>query len=159
MPSKKRKPKAKETTAITTGPTLVPQAHGGALNSGGTPGNKGGRPPDEWKAMLAHLTTRARTIGAASKILKNPDHPAYNGLLKWASARAYPELEPQLIAAKLRASVSNTPAPVGGITINFNFIQEGARFAEEPNVHGQEIESLGAEVTAPKKNGNGNGAH
>ena len=36
-----------ERTAKTTGITKIPQPHGGTLNSGGTPGNRGGgRPPD-----------------------------------------------------------------------------------------------------------------
>jgi hypothetical protein len=40
---------------------LIPQAHGGALNSGGTPGNKGGagRPPSAIRAqMREHLDSK-----------------------------------------------------------------------------------------------------
>ena len=38
-----------KTTEPTTGMAIVPQEHGGALNAGGTPGNKGGdgRPPSK----------------------------------------------------------------------------------------------------------------
>lgn len=41
-------------------PDLVPQEHGGALLSGGVPGNKGGtgRPPDEFKQWLAETLNR-----------------------------------------------------------------------------------------------------
>jgi len=44
--SKSGNKKPQKTTAKTT--ALVPQAHGGALRTGGTPGNRGGsgRPPD-----------------------------------------------------------------------------------------------------------------
>lgn len=47
-------PRRRKTTAPTTGVTKVPQPHGGALNSGGTPGNRGGlgRPSSEIKARL-----------------------------------------------------------------------------------------------------------
>lgn len=41
--------KAKKSNGKSNGVTLVPQEHGGALNSGGTPGHKGagGRPPSK----------------------------------------------------------------------------------------------------------------
>lgn len=46
----------RKTTAVTTGrqPHKIPQPHGGALNSGGTPGNAGGlgRPASDIKARL-----------------------------------------------------------------------------------------------------------
>lgn len=51
--------KGRETTAQATAITKVTQPHGGALNSGGTPGNKGGpgRPPgvirDKFRQLLA----------------------------------------------------------------------------------------------------------
>ena len=41
-PAKAKKKKRDTTTEKTTGVELVAQEHGGALNSGGTPGNKGG---------------------------------------------------------------------------------------------------------------------
>ena len=44
-----------QTTEQTTAPTKIPQPHGGALNSGGTPGNKGGRPLNEFKARMREL--------------------------------------------------------------------------------------------------------
>ncbi len=56
-------------------PTLVPQARGGALLSGGKPGNRGGgRPKDALRAALlagaASALTRLFEIAAAS-----PSHP------------------------------------------------------------------------------------
>lgn len=148
MPSKKRKPKAK-TSVESSGPTeveLVPQPHGGALQVG-NPGNRGGgRPPDEWKALLAKLSSRAKTVGALGRILRDPDHQHFANAFKYVNSRSYPELEPVIIAAKLRASVSNTPAPVGGITINFNFVAEGTRYVEPAEV-----------VSKPNGSGNGNG--
>lgn len=47
---------SRKTTGKTTAPQKVPQEHGGALNSGGTPGNAGGgRLPDEYKDWLNTL--------------------------------------------------------------------------------------------------------
>lgn len=49
-----RKPKnSGENTGTPTKPKQIPQPHGGALNSGGVPGNKGGtgRPPNEVRAL------------------------------------------------------------------------------------------------------------
>jgi hypothetical protein len=68
----------------------VPQPHGGALNAGGTPGNKGGgRPKDEFKAICQRLASRDETIEAVTKILESPRHPAYLGALKWATENGY----------------------------------------------------------------------
>lgn len=48
----KKRPK---TTAKTT-VRKTPQPHGGALNAGGTPGNRGGgRPPDEYRKLLSEI--------------------------------------------------------------------------------------------------------
>ena len=68
-------------------PQLIPQPRGGALRRG-NPGNwGGGRPPDEFRAMCRELACSARD--AAQIILKNPNHPAYVGALKWASEHGY----------------------------------------------------------------------
>jgi hypothetical protein len=64
---------AGETTATSTKPAKIRQAHGGALNSGGTKGNKGGRPPsavrDACRADFDKLRPILKTIalGHASK--------------------------------------------------------------------------------------------
>lgn len=144
MPAKKRPRKAKRIPAkfpeLPPAP-MVAQPHGGALRVG-NPGGGGGRPPDEWKALLARLATRAKTVGALGIILRDPNHQHFANAFKYVNSRSYPELEPVIIAAKLRASASNNPAPVGGLTINFNFQAEGPRFGEvaaaleEPNGNG-----------------------
>jgi hypothetical protein len=53
--------RTKKQRAITTMPSKIPQPHGGALHSGGTPGNTGGKPgrsgrkPDEFKRRLEQI--------------------------------------------------------------------------------------------------------
>lgn len=59
-----RPKKARETTGQSTAVTKISQPHGGALNSGGTPGNKGGpgRPPgiirDKFRELLSTHGTK-----------------------------------------------------------------------------------------------------
>lgn len=52
--------KAKKSNGKSNGVSLVPQEHGGALNSGGTPGHKGagGRPPNELRGTLRDMLER-----------------------------------------------------------------------------------------------------
>lgn len=54
MAGRKKKKPARKTTAKSAAVAKVPQPHGGALNSGGTPGNKGGtgRPRSEVRDKL-----------------------------------------------------------------------------------------------------------
>lgn len=47
-----------ETPAVTPEPPLEEQPHGGALYRGGVPGNKGGRPPNEFKQKMRELASR-----------------------------------------------------------------------------------------------------
>lgn len=56
-PARKRAESKKTTAETAKQPTKIPQPHGGALNSGGTPGNKGGpgRPPSVLKAFTREL--------------------------------------------------------------------------------------------------------
>jgi len=69
---------------------LVPQAHGGALNSGGTPGNSGGgRSPDAFKALMASLADRAGQAMAAGKVLDDASGPMYLDAAKWVADRGY----------------------------------------------------------------------
>ena len=51
-------------TAVAEKPTLIPQKHGGALLTGGLPGNPGGRPRAEFRATMMGdaLTTRDELI-------------------------------------------------------------------------------------------------
>ncbi len=52
--------KAKKSNGKSNGVSLVAQEHGGALNSGGTPGHKGagGRPPNELRGTLRDMLER-----------------------------------------------------------------------------------------------------
>ena len=55
-------------------PTKVRQAHGGALNAGGTPGNQGGRPSSALRAVLRR--SFHERIPILEEIADNPDsHP------------------------------------------------------------------------------------
>ncbi len=81
-----------EETATTTPnlPVLVPRPGGrGALLSGGIPGNKGGRPPNEFKELCRRLTTRKATVEAVKAILEDKTHPHFIGALKWATEHGY----------------------------------------------------------------------
>lgn len=62
--------------------------YGGRLLTG-NPGNKGGtgRPPDKFKELCRELACSGAEV--APKILKDVDHPAYLGALKWASEHGY----------------------------------------------------------------------
>lgn len=71
-------------------PRKIPQPHGGALNSGGTPGNKGGgRPKDEWLQLLRELASTNRTMAGLKQILADPAHPHYLKALEFAADRGY----------------------------------------------------------------------
>lgn len=69
---------------------LETPAHGAGKLRRGNPGNKGGgRKPDEFKALCRELASREETVAAAERILRDPDHPAYLGALKWATENGY----------------------------------------------------------------------
>ena len=60
-----------EKTAVETAVELVPQPHGGALASGGYQGNRGGRPPSEFRRrMRGSLEER---LHVAEEIADDPD--------------------------------------------------------------------------------------
>lgn len=84
---------AQKTTAKPTGkrPAKIPQKHGGALNSGGTPGNRGGpgRPPDAFKELCRQLASGEKTIANVREILANPDHAQFLPALRWATEHGY----------------------------------------------------------------------
>jgi hypothetical protein len=84
-----KQPRPKETADGTTAIEKVPQPHGGALNRGGTPGNKGGRPPDEFKAIMRELASSAERMEHARKILDNPDHPHFLNAWKFVTEQGY----------------------------------------------------------------------
>lgn len=68
-------------------PMRIPVHGRGKLRIGGT--NKGGpgRPPDEFKALCQQLATNGAVVAAV--VLRDKDHPAYLGALKWATEHGY----------------------------------------------------------------------
>lgn len=57
-------------------------------NSGGKKG-RSGRKPDAWKALCRRLVNRESTIRAMKRILRDPKHPAFKGLLKDLTEQGY----------------------------------------------------------------------
>lgn len=100
MATKRKKPKrpaAKpKTTAESTEPVVaepaiakVPQAHGGALNAGGTPGNAGGgRPPNWLRDFCDDLLASEACKKQVEEILADKEHPAFATMWKAAGDRA-----------------------------------------------------------------------
>jgi hypothetical protein len=71
-------------------PELVPQPHGGALLSGGLPGNPGGgRPKDEFKSRMRELATRQETEAQLITILSDSKHPHFLKALQYATEHGY----------------------------------------------------------------------
>ena len=106
--------KTRKTAAKSADPKLVVQEHGGALLTGGVPGNRGGtgRPPDAFTAMCRELASSQTVELNVRAILENPAHPAYLGALKWASEHGYgkPKQEHELTASdSLAALIAGTP--------------------------------------------------
>lgn len=94
LPAKRRpgRPKgvtASEKTARKT--ATVVRSHGrGKLLAGAQYGNKGGgRPSDAFKEVCRYLASRDETVAAVDAILRDPDHPAFWGALRWASEHGY----------------------------------------------------------------------
>ena len=78
---RKRKTAAKSTESAKPGkaapqqPKKIPQAHGGALMSGGTPGNRGGGgPPKAFKQFLGDLQRSPEAQEALKKVVTDPEH-------------------------------------------------------------------------------------
>ncbi len=64
-------------------PALVPQAHGGALLSGGMPGNAGGgRPPAPFRDALALLRANPKLHKALERAATNEDSKGFSSALK-----------------------------------------------------------------------------
>jgi len=89
MATKRARKTAKKTAKPK--PRKIRQPKGkGALYAGGVPGNKGGgRPLDAFKAMCQRLASREETERAVDRILRNQNHPAFMGALKWATEHGY----------------------------------------------------------------------
>jgi len=92
---KPRKPAAKR-------PALVTQKHGGALLTGGIPGNKGGpgRPPNEYKKLMAELLNSPEAIDALRTVLRDPENRGYAAVRRLVEERAYGKV-PQAIDASV----------------------------------------------------------
>lgn len=71
----------------------MPQARGGALLTGGVPGNKGGRPPDAWKALCRELASREEMLAQARAVLGDREHPAWLGAWRFVAEQAYGKAE------------------------------------------------------------------
>lgn len=54
-----------------------------------------GRPPDEFKAMLAQLASRDETMAAVRRILEDPGHPQFIRALEYATERGYGKVAQQ----------------------------------------------------------------
>jgi hypothetical protein len=65
----------------------MPGRNGGTLNVGGT--MSPGRPPDEFKAFMRSLATRAQQALAVAKILDDPTDEKYLPAAKWAAEQGY----------------------------------------------------------------------
>lgn len=86
MPKQKATKSTKQSTI-----TKIPQPGGrGALNSGGTPGNRGGtgRPPNWLRDWCDDLLANAKAKKQVETILQNNEHPAYHQMWKAVSERA-----------------------------------------------------------------------
>lgn len=96
--------RAAKTTGVSTAIPKIPQPHGGALNAGGTPGNKGGtgRPPSEVrKAFLAALEGGPEALVA---IIQSP------------TSRDADRIAAIAAAAKIGLPVQIEPLPVAPLT-------------------------------------------
>lgn len=81
---------SQDNSGTISGPPLVPQVHGGAILRGGKPGNKGGRPPDEWKAAMRYLASRGATLKKAKQILESAeDGQLWASVWKFAGEQGY----------------------------------------------------------------------
>lgn len=115
MPAKKRSPK--KTTAKSSGVVIakIPQAHGGALNAGGTPGNAGGgRPPKAFKDFLAELRRDPLAQAALEKAAKDSESRSFGAA--WKIVADYDDEKP---AEKRQI--------VGPVEVHVKFAREGRR--------------------------------
>lgn len=94
MAASTRKRKPKKTTAKRTAVAKVPQPHGGALNAGGTPGNKGGtgRPPNSFRAFLKTLREDPEVQSAILSAAKDPTSRGFSTAM--ALAEKYDDDKP-----------------------------------------------------------------
>ena len=67
--------KVHSNTAATSGKSLVPQKHGGALLTGGVPGHQGagGRPPEFWRKACRDALERADGLGFIERVINGEE--------------------------------------------------------------------------------------
>ena len=88
-------------------PVLTAQAHGGAIRTGGNPGNRGGgRKPNEFKEWCADLLAEPDVEQQVKEILKDKKHPAHATMWKAVTERAYGKP-----VAYVEQSTTNGPVP------------------------------------------------
>lgn len=64
----------------------------------------GGRPRDEFRALLRELASRPETVAGLDAILSDPGHPQYLRALEFVTERGYGK-EPQAIEGGLSLTV------------------------------------------------------
>jgi hypothetical protein len=91
MAKRKQRKTTKKTPDKTPGVELVPQAHGGAIKTGGNPGNKGGpgRPLKAFKQFCADVTNDPLYQENLEATAKNPESSHYIGAVKFVAEHAH----------------------------------------------------------------------
>lgn len=91
-------------------PLRVPKHGRGALRVGGT--NPGaGRPPDAFRELCQGLASKDDTIKVVERVLKDDEHPAWLGALKWATEHGYGKPTQQVeVSGEVGSYVAEVPA-------------------------------------------------
>jgi hypothetical protein len=75
------------------GPTPRPggfkKGHDERHGPGGGKKGRSGRPPDAWKEIMRKLVNRQSTLRVLKRVIKNANHPAWLGVLRFAAEHAY----------------------------------------------------------------------
>lgn len=95
MTKPKRKPQPAKKPAPTRKappkqPKLVTPPHGnGKIYAGGVPGNKGGRPPNEFVTTMRELASSPAVLKSLAQILNDPEHKQFAQLWAMVADRGY----------------------------------------------------------------------
>jgi len=90
MTRPRQRPRDDESMTERPTPTKRTPAHGHGKLQHGNPGNKGGGRYPNWYARFADASLSKKTTRQAiRRILRNPNHPAFAGLLKEMGNRAF----------------------------------------------------------------------
>lgn len=65
------------------------KGHDNRRGPGGGKKGRSGRPPDAWKELMRKLVNRASTLRVLKRVIKNSNHPAWLGALRFAAEHAY----------------------------------------------------------------------